>query len=276
MRRAVVLFVEDKDFLLANSRWLYESWRHIQSDDTDLVFMGTKSALEKLPDGVVKIVQRPATEDAGWLDYGYVNSVACLGDSAASVLDDYDVILRSDVDTFLTPAWKSFYPAELTTGTGAYSNDERVRENIQRIARRFGYTHRGVTNVGSTIYGPTKLVRDVCRLASDLTRYIRTVEFKSDLGQWPSWYWGVSLLYATEIAVNHLVPLFGGPSRMLDFYSTSAESVDGHPHIHCWHTDETFSKFQFYKGTYDAIDPSSLDLSVIREYCLSMALRAPR
>ena len=50
MRRAIALFVDDKPHLLANSRWLYESWAHIKSDDTDLVFMGPKRALEKLPD----------------------------------------------------------------------------------------------------------------------------------------------------------------------------------------------------------------------------------
>ena len=151
-----------------------------------------------------------------------------------------------------------------------------MRENIRRIAHRFGYAHRGVSNIGSTIYGPPKLVREVCRLATDLTRYIRTVEFKSDRGEWPGWYWGVSSLYGTEIAVNHLVPSFQSPTRKLDYDSTSAELVDEHPHIHCWHTDKLFSKFKFYDGAYDGIDPSSLDLNVIREYCLSMALKSGR
>jgi len=277
MRRAIALFVEDKPHLLIHSRWLHQSWSHIGCEDTDLVFMGTRSALEKLPPDVIRIEQRPVTDDPGWLNYGYVNSIACLDHPSAAVLNDYDMVLRSDVDTLLTRAWNCFHPTELTTGRGAYSNDDKVRENVTRIASKFGYTHRGVTNVGSTIYGPPRLVRDICRLATDLTRYIRTVEFGTEKGQWPSWYWGVSTLYATEIAVNHLVPSFRSPSReLLDYVSTSTERVDGHPHIHCWHTSKFFSKFEFHKGAYDHIEERSLDLDVVSEYCLSMALRARR
>ena len=276
MRRAIALFVEDKPHLLANSHWLYESWTHIDSDDTDLVFMGPETALEKLPDDVIKIVQRPACDDPGWLDYVFINSLACLFDPSASMLNDYDILIRSDLDIFLTPAWNRFYPSEFMTGFGGYSNDDRVRENIQRIAHKFGLTHRSVTNIGTTIYGPAGLVIEICRLATDLTRYIRTVEFKDHGGKWPSWYAGVSSLYAQEIAVNHLVPSLQAPSKLLDYYSTSVESVDEHPHIHVWHGDALFSKFQCYEGTYDNMDESNLNLDIINEYCVAMALRARR
>jgi len=276
MRRAIALFVEDKPLLLANSHWLYESWSHIQSDDTDLVFMGPKAALEKLPEDVVKIVQQPVTDDPGWLDYRFINSIACLTDPSASVLNNYDIVVRTDLDIFLTPAWNRFYPSECITGVGRYSNDDRVRENIQRIAQKFGLTHRGVTNIGSTIYGPSGLIREICRLITEITWYIRTVEFKNDYGEWPSWYYGVSTLYATEIAVNHLVPSLDVPTNMLDAYSHSVESVDKYPHIHCWHTDNIFSKFQCFDGNYDHMSDDNLNLGVINEYCLSMALRARR
>lgn len=275
MRRAIALFVEDKPHLLLYSRWLHQSWRHIEASDTDLVFMGPKAALEKLPSDVIKVDQRAITEDGDWLGYGYVNSIACMAHPTAAMLDDYDMVLRSDVDTFLTPAWKRFYPKELTSGRGGYANDEKVRDNIQRIARRFGFTHRGVTNVGSTLYGPPKQVREICRLATDLTHYIRTVEFKNGKGEWPSWYYGVSSLYATEIAVNHLAASFTRPSyQVLDARCDTENHVEAHPHIHCWHTDKMFSKFAFQAGEYDHIDASTLNLAIVREYCLAMALRA--
>ena len=261
---------------MANSHWLYKSWRHIQSPDTDLVFMGPKPALEKLPDDVLKVVQEPATADPAWLDYGYVNSVACFADPSASIFDDYDIILRTDVDTFLTPAWNSFYPQEFIAGRGRYNNDDRVRDNILRIAQKFGLTHRGAINIGSTHYGPPSLVQDICRLITELTRYIRTVEFKDHEGEWPSWYFGVSSLYATEIAVNHLVPSFWEPCRALDYDSSSSERVDYYPHIHCWHVHDVFSKFRCFDGEYDQIREEDLDLTIINEYCLSMALRARR
>ena len=55
MRRAVVVFVEDKKHLLLQLGCLYTSLKYIQSDDTDLVVFGTKEALEKVPDDCIKI-----------------------------------------------------------------------------------------------------------------------------------------------------------------------------------------------------------------------------
>jgi hypothetical protein len=189
-------------------------------------------------------------------------------------LNDYDRLLRTDVDVFLTPAWSQYHPTGFTTGRGYYSNDERVRDNIRRIASKFGLEHRGVTHIGSTIYGEPRLIREICQLATEVCKYIRTVEFKDDPGAWPSWYAGVSLLYATEIAVNHLVPCYEAPSMDLDFTSTSAEPVDNYPHIHCYHTKEMFSKFQCYAGHYDDMNEKDLNLGVIRDYCVAMFLRA--
>ena len=223
MRRALAMFVEDAPHLIANSQWLYESWKYIRCDDTELVFMGTEEALRRLPGDVVKIVQRPAADDPDWLNYRFANSLACLNGEGASVLNDYDKVLKTDLDVFLTPAWNHFYPSEFTAGTGRYSHDECVRDNVRRIANKFGLQHRGLVNIGSTFYGPAQLVREVCELATELCKYIRTVEFKDDVGRWPSWFAGVSSMYATEIAVNHLVPAFTTPSETLDHGSHSAE-----------------------------------------------------
>ncbi|MBI1292901.1 hypothetical protein GC173_16935 [bacterium] len=277
MRRAVALFVEDRDNLILQSHCLHQSWRHIGAKDTDLVFMGPRTALERLPDDVVKVVQPAATDNPEWRGYVYVNSIACLAHPSASVLDDYDAVLRTDVDTFLTPAWNRFRPEGLFSGLGHYCNDDETSANLRRIAREQGLTHRGVTNIGSTLYGPPGLLRDICRLATELSLYIRTVEFKDHPGAWPGWYGAVATLYATEIAVNHLDSGFSVPGEhLLDYYSESADPVDDHPHIHCWHTDQLFSKFVFCDGGYRDVDEASLDLGVIREYCLAMALRARR
>ena len=277
MRRAVALFVEDRGNLILQSHCLYQSWRHIGAEDTDLVFMGPRAALDRLPDDVVKIVQSPTTDNPQWLGYNYVNSVACLAHPSAAVLEDYDAVLRADVDTFLTPAWHRFRPEGLFSGLGAYCHDDATAENLRRIAHRHGYTHRGVTNVGSTLYGPPRLIRDICRLATELTFDIRTVEFKDHPGVWPGWYGGVSLLYGTEIAVNHLDSSFSVPREyLLDYPSDSPGPTEDRPHLHCWHTDKTFSKFVFAAGGYDDVDEASLDLGVIHDYCLAMALRARR
>lgn len=99
-------------------------------------------------------------------------------------------------------------------------------------------------------------------------------EFLDGEGKWPGWYRGVVLLYAAEIATNHLVDEFIIDNSKLDFGSTSSEDVTGHPHIHCWHTDDLFSKFHFDSGKYDNIDIDKLDTARVNEYCLYVALKS--
>ena len=272
-RRAIVCFVDDKPHLVQQARALRHSWLHARSPDTDLVVMGPPKALARFPDDVVKIPQRAADEDAVWRGYPYVNSIACMNGDGAEVLDRYTHLLRTDVDTFITPAWNDFHPTGFTCGIGAYSNDDDVRERIREIAARYGLTHRGLTNVGSTWYGPTDVVRRASAFTEMLVKHILSHYFASDEGAWPGWYRGVTLLYAGEIAVNHCAP-DAKLSALLDAVSTMRESVSHCAHIHCWHTDDKFSKHHFMSGRYTPEDARDLDLDVVSDYCMAMSFRS--
>jgi hypothetical protein len=274
MRRAVVVFVEDNKHLLLQLGCLYTSLKYIQSNDTDLVVFGTKEALNKVPNDCIKVEYELDNLPPEFLNYRFIYSVSCLTGKHADFLDEYDYILRTDVDTFLTPAWYTYYPALYTVGVGGYVNDELTRSNLKRISSDFNLRHQGLHNLGSTHYGDARLVRDVCKLASSITGHILTKEFKSEEGQWPSWYRGVSLLYGCEVAVNHLVDQIIKDGNRLDFGSTSTESIVDHPHIHCWHTDNMFSKFQFTAGKYDNLTTEDLDLNLVKDYCLYIALKS--
>ncbi len=81
-RRAIVCFVEGTEHLFQQVLALRRSWLHVQSPDTDLVVMGPGDVLERLPDDLVKIALRPATDDPVWRDYRYFNSIACLNGPA--------------------------------------------------------------------------------------------------------------------------------------------------------------------------------------------------
>ena len=272
-RRAIVCFVDDKPHLVQQALALRHSWLHVQSPDTDLVVMGPPNALDRFPDDVVKVAQRPVDEDPAWRGYSYVNSIACMNGDGAELLDRYTHVLRTDVDTFITPAWNDFHPTAFTCGTGAYSNDEIVRQRIGEIAARYGLVHRGVTNVGSTWYGRTDVVRRTSAFAEMLAKHILSYYFSSDEGAWPSWYRGVTLLYAGEIAVNHCAPDVK-LSPQLDAVSTTRESVSRCAHIHCWHTDDRFSKHRFMDGSYTLDDARDLDLDVVSDYCMAMSFRS--
>jgi hypothetical protein len=111
-------------------------------------------------------------------------------------------------------------------------------------------------------------------LSLPVTQHILNQEFHDGPGEWPRWYKWVSILYGTEIAVNHLVENICIDYGKLDYFSTSKDSIREHPHIHCWHSDECFSKFQFVAGKYDHTDLDGLDIDKVQDYCLYIALKS--
>jgi hypothetical protein len=274
MRRAIVVFIENKRNLMLQFGCLYTSFKFIKPDDTDLVVFGTRKALGRIADDCIKVEYKPISYFPEWKNYHYINSISCLTDDSSNFLEQYDLLLRTDVDTFLTPAWNSFYPDFYTTGRGGYVNDDETRNNIKRIAKIFGLNHKGLHNIGSTQYGNSGLVRDVCKLAVRIAKYILNKEFIDCKGEWPGWSPGVSSMYSTEIAVNHLVETVLIDGSKLDYDSTGGDPVIEHPHIHCWHTDNLFSKFWFEAGKYDHLSQTDLNIDKVRDYCLYIALRS--
>jgi hypothetical protein len=272
-RRAIVCFVGDKRHLIQQVLALRLSWRFTNSPDTDLVVMGPEEVLAQLPDDLVKIAQRSVEHDPEWHGYRFIDSVACFNGAGAEQLDRYSHILRTDVDTFITPAWNQFFPTAFTMGPGFYSNDDEIRQCIRDIATEYGLRHQGLTDVGSTWYGPTAVVRRAAAFTEMLTKHILSHYFLSDEGQWPSWSRGVAFLYAGEIAVNHCAP-DAQFTDQLDFLTDSPEPISRYAHIHCWHTEKMFSKHTFMAGGYSSVDPQDLDMDVIREYCLALSLRS--
>lgn len=276
MRRAVVIFVENKRHLLLQFGCLYTSFKYIQSCDTDLVVFGTKSVLDLIPDDCIKVESEPVSYSSQWNNYHFINSLYCLIGDNSNFLEEYDLLLRTDVDTFLTPAWNTFYPDYYTCGRGCYVNDEETRKNIIRISNIFGINHRGLYNIGSSHYGNSRLVREVCQLAVSISRHILNVEFADMEGSWPGWCRGVTSMYSSEIAVNHLVDKVTFDYNKLDFDSTSSDSITVHPHIHCWHTDNMFSKFCFEGGKYNHLSIADLNIDRVKDYCLFIALKSKK
>jgi hypothetical protein len=229
--------------------------------------------LAPLPEDLVKIPQRPATDDPVWQGYRYINSITSVNGAGAELLDRYTHILRTDVDCFITPAWNLFYPTAFTFATGGYSNDDEIRQHIRDIAAEYGLAYHGIENIHSTWYGPTAVVRRACAFSEMLAKHILTHCFANDEGQWPGWYRGVTTMYSGEIAVNHCAP-DAQRSELLDAGSASTESITRYPHIHCWHTERDFSKHRFMGGGYNREDARNLDMDVIRDYCLALSFES--
>jgi hypothetical protein len=83
---------------------------------------------------------------------------------------------------------------------------------------------------------------------------------------WPDWHYGVLSMYGTHLAVNHLIISdklnIQNGDQLFDQPTTNGNQndieINNRLHLHCWHTDEQFSKFQFKANTYNHIDPYTL------------------
>jgi len=273
MKRAIAVYLDYTRGLLQQFACLYTSYKYINcSQDTDLVVFGPKVSLDLVPDDCIKVELNPL--GGIWKTYRFINSISCVGSEQAEFLNSYDYVLRTDVDTFLTPAWNTYIPDYYSVGRGAYAGEE-VNKNTKRVAQKLNVRHQGIHNVGSTHYGASSLVRDVCNLSVEIAYYLLTKEFAVYGGAWPGWYRGVTSMYSTEIALNHLVDVIDIRPDQLDFDSTSTNSIYDHSHIHCWHTDNLFSKFKYGDGLYDHM-LQDFESDEIRQYCLNIGLEAKK
>jgi hypothetical protein len=201
-----------------------------------------------------------------------VNSISCLVEHK-SVLEKYNYILKTDCDVFITENFKNFFPNILYTGTGGYVNNDEVKSKLKDIAKKKGYRHQEKFNVGATWYGKSAIILKCSELTMVILKNILGNNFKDGVGKWPGWYRGVSSMYASELAVNHLVDNFI-ISKLFDGHSDYKTSwkTDGVYHIHCWHVSDIYSKHAFMNNKYDNIDPNSLNDEKTDEYCLKIAL----
>jgi hypothetical protein len=255
----------------------------------------TRDQWSALP-GQCFFVVEPSIVDAwpDFLNYGYMNSIGALVQKAKEPLLQYGAILRMDLDTFVTPRFTEWFPVDAVyCGVGAYSGyGKYTRQKLLYIAKEMGVRHLGDIghNVGSTWYGPSEDVIALGELTLEMCRYLIVVEFphnpcwrfRSSLPQdvsipchnsdyeWGNgFYPGVTLLYGSEIAINHIWDVTGVGRPQKSFASRPGTPLfdcpTGQPldvcetvGLHTFHSDDKFSKFAFSQGLYNGIDASAV------------------
>ena len=84
-----------------------------------------------------------------------------------------------------------------------------------------------------------------------------------NLGKWPYWYRLVCTMYGNDIAIQHLFPNISKQSRhryLLDVDSSDNDNLTQNmKHVHAFHTDDFFSKFNYTSQVYYACKILSLD-----------------
>jgi hypothetical protein len=220
--------------------------------------------------------------------YAYIDSILSAFDGFKDY-KNYDFVLRSDMDVFLTPLFGKWLPRhcnDFVVGKGAYSTEFNI-DRLGRIATILGLNYANENNIGSTWYSTPQQIRIVSYLSLLNMIYLFKNEFTeperaSVLGalNWPDWHYGVLLLYGAHIAINHLwAEKQIGLVKLTAFFdhgTTSLESIDRIPHMHVFHGDDMFSKFQFEAGQYNNMVVTAEDRNKAKFYALYMALEGKR
>lgn len=204
---------------------------------------------------------------------------------------NYDFLIRTDLDVFLAPLFSTWLPKhcnDFNVGRAGYSENFN-RNRLRKAALYLGLKNAGKSNLGSTWYSTPDQFRLVSYLTLINMVYLTREEFSKPeidgaigIKMWPYWHYGVLLLYGQQICLNHLIGSnqlnVVNLNKILDYPSSNPEPVDSKIHIHVYHTDVVFSKFNFKKGNYDnlTLPADSRSLKQVNFYCLRIALESKR
>ncbi|MCX6204943.1 MAG: hypothetical protein NTZ19_01660 [Bacteroidetes bacterium] len=286
-RRAIVAYLAYKQDQYAMFKVFLNSIELINAKDTDIVIFYESPyapVFEKYSDTIdigtnnahLILIEMESLHisDRAFEQYLYINSISCLQNQ--EWLKKYTYILKTDLDVVLTTKWNDYYPTGFETGLGAYNHDDNTKQQLKKVADRLQLLSKNKYqyNIGSSWYGKSEDILQVASLCVSISRELLTNEFKNFTGEWPGFFRGVTLLYASEIAINHLIDDIYINSDCLDFNSNSIDTTSLHSHIHFGHCTGIFSKHSFLLGDYDSIDINSLDTNIVNEYCLFCALTA--
>jgi hypothetical protein len=246
-----------------------------------------REQIERLNRSSCVIVQHDIDPDLDfWTShaYLYMNSIEFLADKRyREMLMHYEKLLRTDGDVFVTPHIFNLQHDLFVVGKGSYVHMDHTRNTLKTIAKKLGLRHQGIHNLGSTWFGKPEIAIEIAEMAVWICKHFILNEFGKDVENvWSKWWRGVSSMYASELAVNHLLDSteYVALTAKLDFESSSTEllSVNGGiPHIHCWHIiDRTiwFSKFAYHEGLYttEKFKESDLNIAITRDYCMWIVL----
>ncbi|ETW03995.1 hypothetical protein H310_04400 [Aphanomyces invadans] len=287
-----------EDVFVRQFRWFRRSWHEMHKTEppnfrTDVVVVSngiikdlrglgctTKPrASRDAPNRCILVQDYELLYSKDTFDYRFGDSINIVAKSTP-VLDAYDWLLRTDIDVFLTPAFSSWRPKTMVVGYGGYESETSV-QRLGRIAKDLNLNVAGMHSVGSTWYGPTKLIQECANLTVFMMKYLHQNEFTAEekspeygIKGWPEWHYGVLTLYAGHIAINHCA--FGDlavrDENMLDFPTASDGDVAYHAHLHTWQNAKRFSKFVFDQGGYANETLDKLNLHQVSDYAMYMAL----
>jgi hypothetical protein len=276
MRIAIATYIDNEPNLIREFGWLYRSWSYSGSRFMSqiIAFHHPDINVKDLPQDIdiIYIPQQPLTTiEPEWKDYPFINSAYFLTTpEAATILSNYEYVLKTDNDCFLTPNFPSLNPRLAMFGIGLYALDPLVAARLVQIAFQWGIIPV-FNNIGSTFLVRYSDAMQYAQVHMEYCRKLKQDEFKDGYGTWPGWYFGVLTMYAGNLAAN---AVFGTSLTMggVDVHCMANGKIGPNDyHIHAFHTYDHFSKFKWRNGEYSNHDMRSLNKNVISDYCLFIA-----
>ncbi|SAK62193.1 hypothetical protein AWB77_02198 [Caballeronia fortuita] len=268
----ILVYVDNSDSMVEEFSWLYKSaiYSGVLQSST-IIAVCHPEVRDRLPSDsrILAVEKLPfASLHSEWNDYKFINSVGSLAEQdVLNVCEDFDVILKTDCDTFVTPAMNSFRPSALCFGFGAYAYEDSVRIKLSECSRRWGYPHGGLHNVGASVLGPSEMVRNYLQAHMQCCDRLLEEEFKDFQGEWPFWSKQVLTMYAGELALRQTYPQACSVGFLDHFTRADRRLGSDVLHIHAWHTDSYWSKHHFRGGKYSGMKLEDIDRDTLGGYC---------
>ena len=168
--------------------------------------------------------------------YNYLDSILMAFDGYRYFKNNFDFLLRTDMDVFLTPFFAKWLPIncnDFIVGGGSFGHDFNMKR-LKKAAKYMNLEFMDIRNLGSTWYSTPAQMRLVSYYTLVSMAYLNSEEFsqperdsKAGTNLWPEWHYGVLLLYGQCIAMNHLIATKHISVNKLDLLVDYSSSDDG-------------------------------------------------
>ena len=252
-KKAIVVYL-DNDFRIdVEFSWLWKTWQlYSLEEEYDLVVYHPKEAKERVSKyyGIIPIEMENIRMSG---EYKFLNSHYFCLPEWSEPLNQYDYILKTDCDVFLTKHMKGYVPSKILVGQGGYYKGEEHDkvEYIKTLAEKMGFTYRNMTLVGASMFGDRKSVVKLVEQQALTTEKILKEHSESKEFKEVGFDKGISSMIAGELVVNHYlsnqyVNLYSIDSKPWEIINMGKDVL----HVHAWHTDVRWSKHSFFRGEY--------------------------
>jgi hypothetical protein len=252
---------DDNRFVREANLMVY-SGRGLSKDFTFVLYVHPEAINKIVPRDNLILIPCELPDIQFLKDYPYAKSLAFLDERVL----DYDYVIKTDTDVFFTDKLNSFvFDSKIYCGPGHYMHSKDMKILLQRYATKFGYPkYKHKQSMHSTLFGPAKDILNIMKKSYTLNEKLF---YSMPSGEWgKTLYRFVSSMYATEIVLyDYDVVITSGIDSGSDFQ----EPKDSVMHIHCFHSDKNYSKFEERRGKYLSIKKNRDD-GLIDSYCLNI------